>query len=173
MSQVNYESGKRSPDAIYLYGVAQAGVDVGYILTGSRRGAPDFFRLASCYVFETIEKRTGFSDDVLSLVIEALAEAATSSWLDDPEIQADPSGAKYDMSAWVSIYSVDALMAALLENARLLRDVFGSINFVLSESPRSINGARKLDLALMLFKSFKAADAVDTDVVKDAVALVA
>ena len=33
-SQVNYEKGERSPDANYLSGLADAGVDVLYVLTG-------------------------------------------------------------------------------------------------------------------------------------------
>ena len=36
VAQINYEKGERNPDASYLAGVAQAGVDVLYILTGSR-----------------------------------------------------------------------------------------------------------------------------------------
>ncbi|WP_197490369.1 hypothetical protein [Halothiobacillus diazotrophicus] len=35
-SQANYEAGDRYPDALYLSGVAKAGVDVLYILTGQR-----------------------------------------------------------------------------------------------------------------------------------------
>lgn len=35
-SQLNYESGKRSPDSIYLNAAMQAGVDVMYVLTGQR-----------------------------------------------------------------------------------------------------------------------------------------
>lgn len=33
-SQVNYETGKRAPDALYLAAVAAAGVDVQYVVTG-------------------------------------------------------------------------------------------------------------------------------------------
>lgn len=41
-SQINYESGKRQPDADYLARIAAAGADVNYILTGTRAasGAP-------------------------------------------------------------------------------------------------------------------------------------
>ncbi len=37
-SQVNYESGSRSPDAEYWEAIARAGADVQYILTGIRAG---------------------------------------------------------------------------------------------------------------------------------------
>lgn len=35
-SQSKYEKGERSPDALYLSAVAQAGIDVQYVLTGQR-----------------------------------------------------------------------------------------------------------------------------------------
>lgn len=35
-TQINYESGERSPDAQYLEAIARTGVDVQYILTGVR-----------------------------------------------------------------------------------------------------------------------------------------
>lgn len=37
-AQVNYEAGKRSPDAAYLSALAECGVDVLYVLTGRRIG---------------------------------------------------------------------------------------------------------------------------------------
>lgn len=38
-TQFNYEKGERSPDADYLVAVAEAGVDVLYLLTGKRMPA--------------------------------------------------------------------------------------------------------------------------------------
>ncbi|AQZ99061.1 hypothetical protein B5M06_13180 [Comamonas kerstersii] len=35
-AQINYEAGDRTPDAEYLAGVAMAGVDVAYVVTGKR-----------------------------------------------------------------------------------------------------------------------------------------
>lgn len=34
LAQLHYEAGKRSPDALYLFRVAAAGVDVNYVITG-------------------------------------------------------------------------------------------------------------------------------------------
>lgn len=39
-TQFNYEKGERSPDAAYLAAVAAAGVDVLYVLTGTRTPRP-------------------------------------------------------------------------------------------------------------------------------------
>jgi transcriptional regulator with XRE-family HTH domain len=38
-TQINYESDKRAPDALYLAALADAGMDVAYIVTGMRAGA--------------------------------------------------------------------------------------------------------------------------------------
>ncbi len=40
-AQINYERGERSPDADYLSGVAAAGVDVLYVITGVRAPITD------------------------------------------------------------------------------------------------------------------------------------
>lgn len=39
-SQINYESGKRLPDADYLMAIAATGADMLYILTGERGSSP-------------------------------------------------------------------------------------------------------------------------------------
>jgi len=52
MSQINYESGRRSPDAVYLTCIASAGVDVLYVLTGRRavQGDADLALYADCWL---------------------------------------------------------------------------------------------------------------------------
>lgn len=49
VAQINYEKGTRSPDSRYLSALAAKGVDVEYILTGTRRGpaATDALPLAA------------------------------------------------------------------------------------------------------------------------------
>ncbi len=178
MSQVNYESGRRTPDANYLRTIAEFGVDVLYVVTGKRSGQPDFFRLATLYVLENVEMRTGFAEDILTFVIDSLAQAATAEWLNDPDVQHPAPGQYYRMDQWVDLDSVHALMKALFENARLLRDIFGSINTalrVINEAPRAtpamLSGSKRLALVIMLFKAFRAAGETDCDVVTDAVRL--
>lgn len=39
-AQIKYEAGDRSPDALYLANIAKAGVDVHYLVTGSREYEP-------------------------------------------------------------------------------------------------------------------------------------
>jgi transcriptional regulator with XRE-family HTH domain len=164
MSQVNYESGKRSPDAIYLLAVFEAGIDVGFVLTGKRSGAPDFYKLASAFVLEKIELQFGMAADVVSFAIESLAEAATDEWLNDPELQNPPLGRTYDMRQSVYGLPIDDLLTALSDNAELLRDIYGTLNTVLLDHPMQIPAKKRLLLVLMLFKSLKGVNDLTGDV---------
>lgn len=47
-AQANYEAGNRQPDADYLAGVAELGVDVLYVVTGRRAGEIDLTVLGMC-----------------------------------------------------------------------------------------------------------------------------
>ncbi len=175
MSQVNYESGKRSPDSSYLLAAYEAGIDVAYVITGKRAKAPDFYRMAATFVLHSIERKTGFSEDVLSFVIEALSDAATSSWmLDQPEVLSRPD-VEWDMSQWVRLSQLDEMIAALFENARLLRDIFGSVNAAMcfGGDNAHIPGDKRAAMILMLFRAFKMSGEVDQDVVDEAVKLAA
>lgn len=172
MSQVNYESGKRSPDASYLLAAYEAGVDVGYVITGKRSEAPDFYRMATVLVLESIQLRTGFAEDILSFVIELLAEAAADSWLADRAEMLTRPDVQWDMTQWIGLAELRALTAALFENARLLRDVFGAVNSSLVfDGPKRLSGQRRLSLVLMLFRAFRTTGNVDQDVVDEAVTL--
>lgn len=56
-AQINYESGERQPDALYLRGVAQIGVDVQYVLLGVRSANLDQVMLSDEFVEETSQER--------------------------------------------------------------------------------------------------------------------
>lgn len=171
MSQVNYESGKRAPDTVYLLAAYEAGVDVCYVITGKRTGAPDFFRVATRLVLEGIEHRTGIADDVLGFVIETLADAAASAWMED---QQTPSETPCDIDEYVLLSDVHELQRALEVNAHLLRDIFGALNAALVSVPvPGLNGERRLALVLMLFRAFQGSGEVDPDVIRDAIRVAA
>lgn len=175
MSQVNYESGKRSPDSSYLLSAYEAGVDIAYVITGKRAKAPDFYRMATVFVLESIERRTGFSEDLLSFVIEAFSDAATSSWMaDQPEMLSRP-GTEWDMTQWIQLSQLDEMILALFENARLLRDIFGSVNAALALGGEvvRISGEKRIAMILMLYRAFKGSGEVDQNLVDEAVKLAA
>jgi transcriptional regulator with XRE-family HTH domain len=175
MSQVNYESGKRSPDAEYLKAVAIAGVDVGYVVTGSRSSAPDFYRMATELVLEHISVRTGFAEDVLSFVIQAVAEGAAFEWMDQEDERKSRPDTEWDMAGWIDDEYADGLLAALFENARLLRDVFSAINGAFSDGSDKtplLDGHKRLVLVLMLYRAFSPTGEVDNAVVAESVKLI-
>lgn len=171
MTQGNYESGKRLPDAEYLKNVAIAGVDINYVVTGHRIGAPDFQKMTTTFVLQYIEKKTGFAVDVLMFVIEVLTEAATSAWSSD-ESKHDNADFDFDMTRWVNSTALQELIQAVFENALLLRDIFGTVNFVLLSYPAQLLGEKRLDLILMLYRAFKKTGEIDTDVVERGVRLI-
>lgn len=63
VAQSNYENGKRMPDAAYLEKVAAAGVDVLYVLTGTRS-------LSEADLFADL-KRYGDAWETLEMALEA------------------------------------------------------------------------------------------------------
>ncbi|CUK22110.1 Helix-turn-helix domain [Achromobacter sp. 2789STDY5608615] len=63
VAQSNYENGKRMPDAAYLEKVAAAGVDVLYVLTGTRS-------LSQADLFADL-KRYGDAWETLEMALEA------------------------------------------------------------------------------------------------------
>lgn len=56
-AQINYESGERQPDAAYLRGVAQVGVDVQYVLLGVRSANLMEVFISDDFVNETNSER--------------------------------------------------------------------------------------------------------------------
>jgi len=72
-AQVNYEAGDRSPDAAYLAAVAEAGVDVLYVLTGRRAVAyASHTQSATVTPIGTSESSGLTQLQVLAMVIDAL-----------------------------------------------------------------------------------------------------
>lgn len=78
-AQVNYEAGERSPDAAYLAAVAQAGVDVLYVLTGRR--SVTYQTHAQGATVTSIGATEGgllTRDQVLTIVLDAMHQAGKS-----------------------------------------------------------------------------------------------
>ena len=67
-SQINYEKGERKPDAAYFEGIAAAGANVSYILTG-----------------KTIEERQAALEDRMD-ALEGATRAAEALKLDDKKM---------------------------------------------------------------------------------------
>ncbi|WP_287031368.1 helix-turn-helix domain-containing protein [Pseudomonas sp. UBA6310] len=79
-SQLNYEKGERSPDAVYLAAVAEKGVDVLYVVTGIRTPAPaDSLQADEALVlsqFRSLPERDRESVARLTTALAAMASRA-------------------------------------------------------------------------------------------------
>lgn len=71
-AQINYESGERSPDAVYLRGVAQVGVDVQYVLLGVRSANLMDVFVSDEFVRETLAERAAVAPAPGGVSIEAV-----------------------------------------------------------------------------------------------------
>jgi len=79
-SQINYESGKRMPDAAYLTALAKHGVDVAFILTGERPTPPVDRSMLGVSMSDFVQVRYWRLDDDAPL--EQVGEVAfLLSWL--------------------------------------------------------------------------------------------
>ena len=72
MTQASYESGKRSPDAVYLAKARDLGVDVGFVLFNSRQGDSEL-------LIETLEHLVMRLCDGLRIPPEKVEQAVTEA----------------------------------------------------------------------------------------------
>ncbi len=81
LAQGNYEKGERVPDAVYLTAIAEAGADVGFILTG--RHSPSVSGLNEKQERESFTNRsalTGLIDvDRMARIVEMLEGVASQA----------------------------------------------------------------------------------------------
>lgn len=74
MSQGNYESGKRYPDARYMEAAIALGADPWYLLTGKRKGEEANHAAAAEYLVSALAKSLALSGDSFSDLWEKLVE---------------------------------------------------------------------------------------------------
>lgn len=91
-SQINYESGKRFPDADYLMSIASTGADLLYILTGQRGSSTVPLPLAG-ELPSHLRARLKDAIEAVEAGLEALDRSAS------PEVKAELVLAAYDLLA--------------------------------------------------------------------------
>lgn len=69
-AQIHYESGERQPDAAYLRGIAQVGIDLQYVLIGLRSANLMDAMLSDEFVEETSTERSISRSDALAQAAE-------------------------------------------------------------------------------------------------------
>lgn len=88
-SQINYESGKRSPDAEYLAAIANSGVDVLYILTGEHR--------SSVPLPEAIQLPARLRERLIAAISAVEAGLEAVNRIAPPKVKAELIMAAYDI----------------------------------------------------------------------------
>jgi transcriptional regulator with XRE-family HTH domain len=111
-SQVNYESGLRSPDAIYLQAIQKLGFDVQYMLVGIR--SPGF---------------EGLSDEFISIPLLGITASAGNGQLNEPEGTYRVEGLAFS-KAWLAKRQLSA------PNLRVIEVKGASMQGVLSDGDR-------------------------------------
>lgn len=79
-AQFNYEKDRRAPDTRYLAGIAEAGVDIRYVLTGLREGAPGVADTGSRYpardpLCDQIQRLPARERDALKVLVASILGA--------------------------------------------------------------------------------------------------
>ena len=104
-AQINYEAGERQPDAAYLRGVAQVGIDVQYVLLGVRSA-----NLMEVFVSDDFVKETN-SEHARKALAET-RERGVSPTLPTDELALLDSYRRCKPEARVNLIQTAALLAA-------------------------------------------------------------
>lgn len=166
-TQVNYESGKRLPDFVYLQSVGRLGVDVPFILTGVPTSLDTIERRALLKTLDAICERLGI--DYIRFLDRAYEEAAQEAG--KPSQYSDRSGESLLAEVEEAILSA---IARIELNGNLLADILDAIdNIIESGDMVAIGSHKKAQVAVMLYRVFLPAEKVDVEVVRQAVTLAA
>ena len=112
-SQVNYESGERSPNVDYLQAIATTGVDIQYILTGNRTGEALISQsLAhSGVITQGLEADTAWEDFDLVPFYDVEASAGAGAFVDQ-ELKISDMAFRKD---WLRLRGLKAAHCALIK----------------------------------------------------------
>lgn len=166
-TQVNYESGKRLPDFVYLQSVGKLGVDVPFILTGLPTSVDSIERRALVKTLTAICERLGV--DYIGVLDRAYEEA---------EEEAGKPGQYSDRTRESLLTEVEeAILGAIARielNSNLLAEILDAIDSTAAGGDLGAVGAhKKARVAVMLYRVFLPAGKVDMEVVRQAVTLAA
>lgn len=169
MTQGNYESGKRNPDARYLSHVSSAGVDVLYLATGKRHGEETHQVAAAEFLLSCIAKRLGLRGDSFSAVweratrlsVRSLESGAGTSSLDFSDI---------DSECEHGVQALFAMAPGVLNESLMIASI-QAIDEEVARQGVSVSSEKKARAALMVYKKSVQAGRVDVDSAKDAVSL--
>ena len=156
-TQVNYETGKRSPDGGYLHAFGALGADIGYVLFGQRSNPHNLYSLGATRVLPLVADRAGIDSKALFGILDIAAENEANSW-GSSTAPVFPSEQKFH-----------ELVGALFEDGKLLGQVFFSVQKTMHDSKVRLPATKLADVVLALYHAFKGRGKVDKRTVETAV----
>lgn len=163
-TQINYESGKRSPDGDYLFRFGELGADTGYILFGERSTANNLYSLGVAHVLPHVLRKAGIELKSVFSILDLAAENEANAWGTSTMMWGLPPEAPL-----IPEEKLLSLIDVMFENDELLDQIFFHIAKVLHERDVKLQAAKKADIVLMLYDAFKSRGKVDKKTVEIAV----
>lgn len=168
-AQVSYEAGASFPDARYIEGVVQVGVDAMYLATGKRRGDEKNQVAAAEFLLSGIAEELGLRGDsfsqvweeLVSLIPNAIRSSETHTWVDTSVIQTTCSLRVKELMARAPGVMNEPLIAAVVqavEEAVLAQGV-------------SIAPEKKARIVLISCRQAVSDGRIDLETLKDAILL--
>lgn len=152
MTQVNYESGKRTPDGNYLHGLGVAGGDVGFVLFGQRSTAESLYSLGAARVVPRLAAKLKIDGDALIGIFDMVAEDEANSWGNSTE-------------RLMPEETVQELIDTLVVNGKLLGQVYRGVQTAMHEENLHTTGAQLAAIVLTLVRVFKEPKRFEQDIV--------
>lgn len=169
MTQGNYESGKRHPDARYLSEVSQAGVDLLYIATGKRQGDELYQVAAAECLLSCIAKALGLRGDSFSSIWEHATSLAACS-IEAREGASSVNLSEVDSKCDQGVRELFALAPGVMNEPLMIASV-QAIEEEIARQGVNVGPEKKARAALMVYKKSATVGSVDVDSAKDAVSL--
>lgn len=161
MTQVNYESGKRSPDSRYWEAAEACGIDVNYAITGVRDAEEWADARAFKEILLTLENLLGLDSSGLERLVK-LAQANEQA-LNDGTLAVDRKPYVFAVQEWLKTAS----KADMCIDQVLLQDVLTK----LEEYPIQLSAEKKAKATLLLYRAFKTTGKVDAYMIESVLSL--
>lgn len=171
-TQVNYESGKRTPELGYLEAAGRFGVDMQFVLTGARSGKEGSYARAARRMCFTFEWLLGLEEGALNTLSSELVELdEQTNWFNEsPDVRPEA----VDYREWIERFSRWLATSSRLESvvdAELLARLLDNVAQTAEEGGVTLSTEKRLRAALMLYRDAKNTGEIDAKRTAEAVKL--
>lgn len=173
-AQVTYESGERSPDARYLEAASKIGVDIAYVIYGSKTTFDETVRLMVIEdLFFCICYELGFDEESMQDLVNKATPIAKRLY----EKLEDAGGAAPLLVDEVKTFLAKSTKIIWpnqpndLPNAGLLETVIEQLEFSLDQKSIALHPRKKALAVVMLYRASKTSGVVDKNMLDETIAL--